>query len=657
LSEVLSARIAFRTIERDGYGENRCAGAPPLGSTVSHCGEAINFGTGNVSPVPPGLERDVNDRSRWAGRGSIRFQPTEYDMDWVFNVHGSQLDEYSRLGQAIGTAGTQTYPDGTQIGGILGGTAGTIQNYRDRDILDMRLNVRNKLLAQGLTRAALRNARDIVVMNELARDLDSDPYAGDYNRTGKTRLDTWGGYLSGEMTIGETTNFRTITAYDAYERYTNTDTDFTPNILFENASTDRTWPVYQDLKLDGEVSGLGGGSFLESLGRVFNDATTYSLGAYTLIERQDSNVNNFLDPQLAAAGAAFRKFDQENESFGAYAEFEWEFLDDFTLKGGFRYNWQRSRMEFELFRGGAERKDVGTQTWDHPTGTLRLTYQMTDEVQVYAKYNHGWKAGYFNATGSLFKGFTPTDPEKIDAYEVGLRGNFFDGQVDFETALFYYRYEDYQVFQVDQDFGSLPEVEVINASDAENYGAEISVTIEPADFLEGLSITARGAWLESQFLDFTDPQLVQLQTSEGLILANISQDYSGNRLINSPQFSFSISGHWTLDFGKYGSLIPRYGGNWTDDVAFDSTGGRGLENDEGQLFLPDNTLGQEAYWIHNARLAYRLAGSNIEIAGWVRNFTDQSAKVGGFNASAFQNVIINFVNEPRTYGMDVQISW
>ena len=55
-------------------------------------------------------------------------------------------------------------------------------------------------------------------------------------------------------------------------------------------------------------------------------------------------------------------------------------------------------------------------------------------------------------------------------------------------------------------------------------------------------------------------------------------------------------------------------------------------------FLPENTAGQPAFWLHNVRLAYRVPEGNIEIAGWCRNVTDKVYKAYAFDASTFSGV-------------------
>ena len=48
---------------------------------------------------------------------------------------------------------------------------------------------------------------------------------------------------------------------------------------------------------------------------------------------------------------------------------------------------------------------------------------------------------------------------------------------------------------------------------------------------------------------------------------------------------------------------------------------------------------------------------NIEVAAWVRNLMDKRYKTYAFDASFFSRVVVNFVGEPRTIGLDLSISW
>jgi iron complex outermembrane receptor protein len=362
-----------------------------------------------------------------------------------------------------------------------------------------------------------------------------------------------------------------------------------------------------------------------------------------------------------------RDYTQDTDSWAVYSGFSWDFLDDFTLEGGVRWNRDDKLFDFTTTNSTFSPPDTTASTNEligkAPTGTLTLTYRFDEEVSSYWKYSRGWKPGTFNsivATCSIAVAndcnVTRAEPETIDAFETGLRGNWLDGRLQAGLALFYYMYSNYQVFVVADNFGAPPTFSIINANDAEVYGAELDLRLEPlVDLappeLEGLVLTARGGWLESQFLDFTT-SVKRFGTGRPI---DVQQEFTGNRLINSPQFKVSAAAEWTFDLGSWGALIPRYDLAWSSDIFFDPNEGFGSKNEAGETFLPEYAAGQRRYWLHNVRLAYRVPEGNIEIAGWCRNLTDKVYKTYAFDATAFANVLINFVGEPRTYGLDFTV--
>ena len=75
-----------------------------------------------------------------------------------------------------------------------------------------------------------------------------------------------------------------------------------------------------------------------------------------------------------------------------------------------------------------------------------------------------------------------------------------------------------------------------------------------------------------------------------------------------------------------GSLIPHYDFSWRSKVYLDP-----------QAIDP---ISQPAYWVHNARLAYRTENERIEVAAWVRNFTNEFYVADVFDVSREFNTIL-----------------
>ncbi len=688
LEDVLSARFAFRISQRDGWMQNRCAGAPPLADRVLNsvparravgpatiCGEPV--AANSFSTIPEGLAKNVNNTDVWAARGNFRFEPIP-EMSWLLNVHGSRRDEFSTLGQAIGTRGVLCAPgtfctnprsgapdeifDLNPSPGVLGGTQGAlapaalnsgyipIEIRRRLDQLAPCLNALSgnpsacNLLAFD-ERIAANDARRRVA-RELARDLDSEPFAGDFNRTGRTTNDTWGIYLNGDFEIPGEIALATTTGFDRYRRQIDIDLDFSPETLFETVTQDDAWQIYQDFTFSGVVFEQGAAPI------------SWETGGWVLREELDANVQIDLSANAAAVAAGVREriFGQETTSFGGFASASIDFLDDFTLDGGFRYNWERKT--FDMLVSGGVQNNVPFQiheTFQSPTGSIRLTYRINEEVNVFAKYTRGWKPGTINATATQLTGPTVADPEEVDSFEFGLHGAWFDGRLSMDGSFFTYDYTNYQVFTAQQFFGGNTEFVVLNADSAEVYGVEVDGNLKP--WTGGL-VAARFAWLETQFNDFTrTDQFLRSGGGQGDPFIVREQQNAGNPLLNSPRFKVSLTAEQEFSLGRYGALVLRWDGTWTDHSFFDQTRGVGIGNDEGENFLPDDTIGQPAFWLHNLRTTWRLPNENIELAGWIRNLENTAYKTFAFDASNFQSTTIFFVGDPRTYGLSLLVKF
>lgn len=633
IEETLATRLAFRWTERGPIGTNRC-GNKVDAVGISVCAERTNAPSNAL--IPTGLPTEVNDLGNWAARGQLRYQPAGLDMDWLLNLHGARVDQLSTLGQSSGVNWALTPPN------VLGLGGSTLGGYIEPD------NTAEYLALGGGT---TNNTQNVLAQRQLGKNLalrlDEHPYTGDYNRVGKTTLDNWGAALRGEWTLGPVT-LTNISGYENYDRFRDTDQDFTSQVLFESIAEDQGWEYFQELQAAGELTEL---------------PFRWELGGYYLKEEITwHDVSIFGN----SAQIVTRDWTQDLDSYAVYASFGWDFLDDFTLEGGVRWNWDKKvfNTRNEQTRPVATLNNLSGELEDSaPTGGLTLTYKFSEEVSSYWKYSRGWKPGTFNSIAQACQidqidacALSFAEPESIDAFETGLRGTWFDGRLQAGGALFYYMYNNYQVFVVADQSGAPPTFTIINANNAELFGAELDLRLEPlVDLvppeLEGLVISARGGWLESQFLDFTTSVV---RGDPGRTI-DVQQEFTGNPLINSPRFKVNASAEWTIDLGRWGAFIPRYDVNWTSDIFFDPNEGRGSKSASGEIFLPKYGNGQRRYWLQNVRMAYRVPDGNIEIAGWCRNVTDKVYKNYAFDASTFAGVVINFLGEPRTYGLDFTV--
>jgi len=681
--DILAGRIAFRFSERDGYAKNGCGNATPqedrearpsgivLGTSPtdprwSQCGEDVPIAgtkqSDGTSFVPDDLPTKINNQHNWAARGTLLFNPT-LDQEWLLTATGGERDELSRLGQSHGANRERIYDSflgplgssGTGLLGVIDGSGSYIPDEVEEQRWEFDPCRSNKdgsnkcFLADGVTRDKnkanyTRNASNLLLSRDLARNLDPKPHTGDFDRVGPTQLETWGVSLKGDIVLADSVELTTVTGYDHYDRLVDLDLDQSPNILFETATKDDGWQFAQSAEIHGGVGQ--------------DIPITWNFGTLFLYEELNVAVQNSFSGGLAQIGAiSDREYKQKLWSGTANAGFTVNFWEKFSLDAGARYNWERKSIDYLLLRGGQfDFPLFARKTWQAPTGRIRLTYNFTETTYVYWKYTRGWKGGHFNATGGD-DGVTSANPENIDAFEIGLHGNWFRGALNLELQFFHYNYEDYQLFTAQQNFGTQPEFVVINAANSEVYGSEMDITLRPS-FIEGLMLRSSMAWLQSQFLDYTQIQVESRDFGFGnnLVLNNEIQN-SGNPLLNSPQFKISLTAEQSVPLGRLGKLTARWDGAWTADTNFGAQNSRGVPNFDGDQFLPDNTIGQRAYWLHNLNLTYSVPSGGVQLIGWVRNVADKAYKNFAFDASTFTQTTIFYLGEPRTYGMTLHASF
>lgn len=666
--DLLAARVAFGFTDRGGWIRNRCAGAPPIEDRVprapgglptdpqwSYCGESI-ANAGDISEVPEGLPKWMNGIRNGSLRGILSFTPdAPMDPSFHLNLHGARVEDDSYVGQALGTRQNPILLDPTGPARGLFPANPNVQNewlggtdalgYRDRDVANDRRRIARSVSAacnaSGTCQPGFVGKEANRLLGLSVVDLDQDPWTGDYNRAGETRMDRFGGVLRGAFSLTEDVELLSITGFESWDRETDNDFDFSPNVNFERLVDDdgRQWT--QELRLTGGAA--GDGPFRWEVGGLLLYEELTELREFVFSE----GANGIL-------GQAIRDFDQRTISGLVYVDFEVELSEFFTLELGGRYNYERKEGHYDLTRAGLTAVDNIDNEWDHPTGGVSLRYEPTEDLGFYVSYTHGWKSGTYSATVDLFSGVVVASPERIDAYELGWNLSLFDARLQLRGAVFFYDYFNYQLFTNNQSFGGSPEFVTINASSAENYGAELEATLEP---WEGARAFVNFGWLESQFLLFFQRRVQEFRepgAGGNAVVVTQAISNTGNRLLNSPQFTVSIVASQDFDLGRLGIVTLRYNGAWTDDVYFDATGGVGVPNPEGRPVMPENGVGQEAYWLHGLGVDWAFAERAITISGWVRNLENTAYKRLVSDASAFQGTTINFVGMPRTYGITLR---
>ena len=249
-------------------------------------------------------------------------------------------------------------------------------------------------------------------------------------------------------------------------------------------------------------------------------------------ERQPGGYNN--NPQVLCNA-------QTEKSYAAYGEGNYKITDSTTLTLGARltrdskdwigrqqvfvqqlpsptgaivpgFTWQQlgglmNAGNFALYPFGVV---TDSHTWTQPTYRATLSHEFSPTLFGYGTYSHGFKAGGYNdQVGTSGVPITsdekkPTDPEKADSFEVGMKSELLDHRIRLNEALFYVQYKDAirQVVVPVTNLNGSPGQETLfrNAAKMTTYGIESELT---AQLAQGLLLRLPLSYQHCKYNSFT----------------------------------------------------------------------------------------------------------------------------------------------------------
>jgi iron complex outermembrane receptor protein len=173
----------------------------------------------------------------------------------------------------------------------------------------------------------------------------------------------------------------------------------------------------------------------------------------------------------------------EVRNFGAFAQLNWSPSEAVIVRGGLRYaNINVSTDDFTTFFDSSSQG--GEQTLDDVVFNLGTTVDITDNINLFANFAQGFSAPdfgrilrfpEFNGVTNFSEDIEVTQPQKVDSYELGVRGNW--GNVQASVAGFF-TYSDLGIsLESDEDLGQL----IIVRAPKRTYGLEGTLDWQPTD--------------------------------------------------------------------------------------------------------------------------------------------------------------------------------
>ncbi|MEC9362564.1 MAG: TonB-dependent receptor [Pseudomonadota bacterium] len=434
--------------------------------------------------------------------------------------------------------------------------------------------------------------------------------------------------------LGESTSLTSVTGYERSGYSERSDTDGSGLDALGHTVDERAAQITQELRwtIDWDrVQLMLGGFYGEDR---IERSEGFDLGRDSIIAL------------LNAGHAAFIDFttDLDSYSLAVFGQANWDITTRLALTLGLRFSSDEKRLHLRsendailppaVFGLVIEEYDIATQRrWNSVDPLASLSYQIADDVMVYATYSTGYKSGGFqwaafseSAARRLF------DPERVANHEIGAKTTWLDRRLQLNASLFRMDYEDLQV--VTFDGGSIVPVSIAqNAAESTVQGAEVEATALIGD---DWAVDLSYAYLDAVYDDYLqDPDDPETQRA-------------GNRLARSPEHTWSAALRYSSSLGP-GLLSARLGYSWKGEYFWE----------------PDNNSPprdeiEPALGLWDASVQYRQGPFTISV--WGQNLTDETYRalvldIGPTNLVGQPNVIYDAYAAPRTMGLRIAYEW
>jgi iron complex outermembrane receptor protein len=273
-----------------------------------------------------------------------------------------------------------------------------------------------------------------------------------------------------------------------------------------------------------------------------------------------------------------------------------------------------------------------------------LAWDATSDINVYAKYATGYRAGGASSRSLNYRSF---GPESVRSYEVGAKTEFFDHKVRLNLAGYIMNRKDSQVdfnFFVPQSNGTVRNtLETVNAEGITKIrGIEADLTIRPAD---GLTLGASYVYTYTRIPQARNT--VQEALNASLPIPVTTPVYQDVYIVFTPKDALSGSIDYEVPVGSADAMIKLHlDGNYSGSAfTFDN---EPVKNDpsfivNGRLSLADIPMGE--------------GGQKLTVSAWARNLLNESHIYRRSNANrAVLGDYANF-NAPRSFGVEVTVAF
>lgn len=334
------------------------------------------------------------------------------------------------------------------------------------------------------------------------------------------------GHKSNTKQVSSQLTFRTepvtitaVTGYKKYSELNNTDVDGEPEPLLDALGDPLHYDQFsQEIRLN---SAKGGG--LDMDGKL-----DWVIGGYY------SHFKYSNQQTLNIFGDTYNSDEHgKTTSKALFAQFIFNVTDQFNITLGGRQSWDKKTHTYipvlpTALYNVTPTIDDGQISFKNFSMEVGAQYKISDDKQVYARYAEGYRSGGFQGLPSFGVPQRPYNPETVQTYEIGFKGDFLDKHLRVNLSAFLSKYKDLQRTVIGSlDVAPFYTQEIKNAANADVKGIELEMTAVPTD---ALTINMSLNYLDNKYKNY------------------VASFIAGFPATNHDDFPFPYSSKWSAKF-------------------------------------------------------------------------------------------------------------
>lgn len=394
-----------------------------------------------------------------------------------------------------------------------------------------------------------------------------------------------------------------VAGHVQYKRRDNEDVDGTPASVIDARDDNRQNYDQQSMEVRLNSNKAGGldmnGVFDWVVGAYFSTLSYYAENKLAIFSPDPTlgfgapGPTNILQAQTGA-----------NKSQAVFAQVIVNATGKLSGTFGVRQSWDQKSHRFSPPSNYGQWYDSGRLTSSNKSFEAGVAYKFTSSKMAYFRFAQGYATGGFVGFPQSPTGFGTYQPETNDAYELGIKTEWFDRRLRFNVNLFRNELQDLQVA------GTLPAPPPVfyqqltrNAASAVVKGAEFQIGLKPWN---GLDIYSNIGYLD-----------VKYKTYSGTVCSNtngVNADCSGIPFAYAPKWTVDVGASYTHEISGGGKV--RLGINYNykaDYYTADAPVPSSLQRGFGLLG------GSIGYTTPNDRLTVEAFGMNLTDKKYIAN--------------------------------------